>query len=135
MQYLAKNWAKNDFYNFSEEWNRIESFNEYCYKWLNEYYKVLDETMINKTNWQYTDIPDLNDYNRIKSNMNALQKIFLSIKPFTTRNVVNESFDFNKANALEQVLKENMLVLGNWQFSYEITGLSVCGNNDRIGGE
>lgn len=135
MQYLAKNWAKNDFYNFSEEWNRIESFNEYCYKWLNEYYKVLDETMINKTDWKYTDIPDLKDYNRIKSNMNVLQKIFLSIKPFTIRNVVNENFDFNKANTLEETLKENMLVLGNWQFSYEITGLSVCGNNDRIGGE
>ena len=133
MTYTYKEWLKEEYYNFSIEFNRIESYNEYCKKWLNYFGIVV--TFDSNTNWNINDIVDIKDYNRVKTNINILLN---AIQSDTTRLNIREQYNqvwnVTKANELEIRLKENLKKLGEWQFSNEITGIAITGNNLRLGG-
>ena len=133
MTYTYKEWLKEEYYNFSIEFNRIESYNEYCKKWLNYFGIVV--TFDSNTNWNINDIVDIKDYNRVKTNINILLN---AIQSDTTRLNISEQYNqvwnVTKANELEIRLKENLKKLGEWQFSNEITGIAITGNNLRLGG-
>ena len=123
------NWNKDDIYNFAIEFNRIEKYNEYCKQWLKYYGINVDFT--SKINWNIQDIPSLQDYNRIKGNINLLLDIVNSesIK-LNIANNINQTFDYIKANELEIKLNEYLSVLTNMQFQTNITGLTTCSNDD-----
>lgn len=123
------NWNKDDIYNFAIEFNRIEKYNEYCKQWLKYYGINVDFT--SKINWNIQDIPSLQDYNRIKGNINLLLDIVNSesIK-LNIANNINQTFDYIKANELEIKLNDYLSMLTKMQFQDNITGLTTCGNDN-----
>lgn len=128
---MAK-WQRESLYEFSIEFNRIEKFNEYCKKWL-KYFGILVSFESN-TEWNYLSIPDLNDYNRIKRNINIILDSIGSLNRLSINGQLNQTFDYTKANNLEERLKENLKFIGNRQFANEICGLAITGNEQRLGG-
>lgn len=126
-------WNEKDYYNFSVEFNRIENYISYCKKWL-EYYNINVGDMTIKVNWSYSDIPDLNDYNRIKTNINILlQKMEINEELLNIdTNSYNQNFNDIKANEMEGKLTSILVLLGEWQSMFQMTGNSVCGNSTRI---
>ena len=136
MSYTFKNWSFNDVYDFYIEFNRIESYNEYCRNWLNDYYNIDNKIYFtSKTNWTMNDIVDLQDYNRVKRNINAILNAIESDNlRLTTSEQVNQVFNVDKANEMEIRLKEYLSYLGQLQFVYNITGLTTTGNNLKLGG-
>ena len=133
MEYTFKNWNSNDFYNFNIEFNRIESYNEYCREWL-QYYGI-NIVITNKTNWTINDIVDLQDYNRVKNNINTiLSALNISDNQLTISSQYNQSFNKEKANEIEEKLKAYLSYLGNLQFAYNISGLTTTGNSLKLNG-
>lgn len=135
MGYTYREWSISDYYNFSVEFNRIESYNEYCKKWL-PYFNKEVSAFTSKLDWTINDIVDIKDYNRVKRNINLLLD---TINSSLTRLAIDDSqanqvFNVEKANELEVRLKENLDFLGKAQFHNEICGIAVCGNNLRLGG-
>ena len=125
--------SNKDIYNFSIEFNRIESYNVYCVEWLSYYGIELQIT--SKTNWQYSDIPDIKDFNRIKSNINILiNTLNIDYNNLNINTQFNQTFDYTKANEIEQRLSAYLKQLGEMQFAYNITGLTTTGNSLRLGG-
>lgn len=128
-----KIWARNDIYNFSDEFNRIEKYVEWCKEWL-AYYKI-QVVVESKTNWVYNDIVDLQDYNRVKNNINILlNAINSNVAKLEIRYEINQSFNDVKANEIEQKLFSIIDYLSELQFRYEITGLAITGNSMKLGG-
>lgn len=128
-----KIWQRNDIYNFSDEFNRIEKYIEWCKEWL-AYYKI-QVIVESKTNWVYNDIVDLQDYNRVKNNINILlQAIQSNLSLLEIRNEVNQNFNEIKANDIEQRLYSIIDRISEEQWRYNITGLTITGNSMKIGG-
>lgn len=130
MDYTFKNWNGNHYYDFSVEFNRIESYNKYCNEWVELYgLKDDDYTFIHKTDWTYSDIVDLNAYNRVKRNINQLCKYLQLPSDLTIEEQAIQTFNHTKANELETKLKSYLAFLGNMQFASEITGNAIVGGN------
>ncbi len=128
-----KIWQRNDIYNFSDEFNRIEKYIEWCREWL-AYYKI-QVIVESKTNWVYNDIVDLQDYNRVKNNINILlQAIQSNLSLLEIRNEVNQNFNEIKANDIEQRLYSIIDRISEEQWRYNITGLTITGNSMKLGG-
>lgn len=136
MEYTFKNWNTSDIYNFNIEFNRIEEYNKYIESWLKNYYSFSFETLVHKTNWTIEDIVDINDFNRVKNNINVLLKqLSNSNNELPIVYIDNYFFDVKKANEIENRLISNLEILGNSQWQYNITGLTTCSNNDlKLGG-
>ena len=128
MDYTYKTWKKDDYYNFDVEFNRIEYYNEYCKRWLS--YFGINVTFESKLDWAKTDIIDLKDYNRVKTNINkimtALGAYSLDLFPISTQ--VNQNFTVENANKIEEALKLNLAYIGKKQ-SEKVTGLAETGLN------
>lgn len=135
MEYTFKKWNKNDVYNFNIEFNRIEEYNKYIELWLKNYYGFSFETLVHKTDWTIEDIVDLKDFNRVKRNINVLLKQLSNpINELPIVYIDNYIFNDVKANEIENILIGNLEVIGNSQWQYNITGLTICGNNLKLGG-
>lgn len=133
MNYTFKTWNNDDYYNFNIEFSRIESYNEYCKEWLSYY--GINVTFTSKTYWRISDMIDVKDYNRVKNNINILiNAIGSNTNNLNISTQYNQVWNVNKANELEQRLKEYLKFLGEYQFVYNITGLSICGNNLKLNG-
>lgn len=128
-----KYWDNSKIYNFDIEFNRIEMYNEYCKTWLKNYYSQEIHDFISKTNWTKNDIPDIRDLNRIKTNINYILSL-LDITNISISSQINQVWDSTKANEIENKLYSALKIIGGWQFSYNITGLSITGNNLKLGG-
>lgn len=129
-----KVWNSGQVYDFYIEFNRLEMYNEYCKSWLNNYYNYGIENFKSKTDWTITDIVDLVNYNRVKTNINILCGALDIPKLDSNSYQVNQLWTSKKANDLETRVYNALDIISNWQFSYEITGLAICGNNLRLGG-
>lgn len=131
---MIKNWEYNQIYNFSEEFNRLEEMIKYCDDNLTGYYYSLykkTDKLETKTDWKYSDIPFLPDYNRIKKNINELNKYLGNTKLLSINETeYNQKFTNAEANELERNVKANLDSIGNLQVSHSITGLGICGSND-----
>lgn len=131
MDYTFKNWNANHYYDFSVEFNRIESYNKYCNEWVELYGLKNNDgyTFIHKTDWTYSDIVDLNAYNRVKRNINKLREYLQLPSDLTIEEQAIQTFNHTKANELETKLKSYLALLGAMQFRSEITGNAVAGGN------
>lgn len=130
-----KTYTKNTIYNFYIEFNRIESYNEYIENWLKNYYGYTFATLIHKTNWNVNDIVDINDFNRVKGNINTLLNVInIDNMNLGISQQINQIFNDVKANEIEVRLNINLKILGETQFSYNICGLTICGNDLKLGG-
>ena len=133
MNYTFKTWNNDDYYNFNIEFSRIESYNEYCKEWLSYY--GINVTFTSKTYWRISDMIDVKDYNRVKNNINILiNAIGSNTNNLNISTQYNQVWNVNKANELEKRLKEYLKFLGEYQFAYNITGLSLSGNNLKLNG-
>ena len=135
MEYTFKNWTTSNYYNFNVEFNRIESYNEYCKYWLNTYFgKSISFT--SKTDWTINDIVDIKDYNRVKENINLLLRtIDIPLQDLAVdKTTYNQVFSVDKANEIETRLKAYLQQIGEWQFIDNVCGLTTCGNNLKLGG-
>ena len=138
-----KEWNYGDVYNFSIEFNRIESYNLYIEQWLKEYYGYSFTSLEHKTNWTISDIVDYKDFNRVSQNVGIL---FEHLSNIANKNPIrqnakpinrvqnNKVFNEWEANQIERYLNENNKKIGNMQFATEITGLAICGNENRLMG-
>ena len=128
-----KSWNRTDYYNFKDEFLRIEEFNEYCKEWL--LYFGIEVSIEQMGTYANNSVVDLNDFNRVKSNINILLNALKIDKQLNITNQMNQTFNDTKANELEERLKDYLNELGNWQFAYNTSGLtSTGGNNLRIVG-
>ena len=128
-----KIWANNDIYNFSDEFNRIENYIEWCKNWL-AYYDI-QVVVESKTNWVYNDIVDLQDYNRVKNNINILlNAINSNLNILSISNELNQVWNVKKANEIEQRLYAIIDHISELQWRYNITGLTITGNSMKLGG-
>lgn len=121
-----KEWKNTDYYNFMEEFNRIEGFNSDIDNWLKNYFGIYIE-LEHVTNWAYLDFIDVNDYNRVKKNINAISNVFGYGTTLKISNNINQTFNYQNANELEKYLEKNIENIGNEQFRSPITGLTCCG--------
>ena len=121
-----KVWKNTDYYNFGEEVNRVEGFNSDIDNWLENYFGI-DEWIAHKTNWGYLDFVDVNDYNRVKNNINKIANVFGFETTLKSSNNINQTFNYQDANELEKYLEKNIEGIGNEQFRNPITGLTCCG--------
>lgn len=87
--------------------NRVEFATAYLRDRLTEYGYRVSVTV--KTDWTRTDTPNTAEINRIRANINALQDGFYSL-PDWREIVVNNTLDFEQANALEW----NLHAIGVW---------------------
>ena len=130
MDYTFKNWNVNHYYDFSVEFNRIESYNKYCNEWIELYGLKKDNvTLVHKTDWSYSDIVDLNAYIRVQKNINQLCEYLQLPNRLDVSEQAVQSFNSNKANELESMLLYYLDRLGNMQFASEITGNAIVGGN------
>lgn len=133
MNYTFKTWKNDNYYNFNIEFNRIESYNEYCKEWLSYY--GINVSFTSKNNWNIYDVIDIKDYNRVKTNINILiNAIGSNTNNLNISTQYNQVWNVDKANELEKRLKEYLKFLGEYQFTYNITGLSLSGNNLKLNG-
>ena len=133
INYAYKNWQDNENYDFYLEFNRIESYNEYCKNWLNNYFGI-PVSFTSKTNWNINDIVDIEDYNRVKTNINIILNALKLGQNLIFNQQPNQIFNKDKANEIEVKIKEYLDFLGNIQFEYNITGSTICGNYLKLGG-
>lgn len=129
-----KNWNKYDTYDVATEFNRIENHNKYNEKWLKYCGLIpLSNNLSHKTDWNIYNMCTLNEYNRIKKNINTLLSSYNSTLSLSiNESGINQVFSYVQANEIENAISETKKVVGNEQFRYNICGLSICGNNQRI---
>lgn len=132
MSDYQKTWQSNYIYNFDVELNRIENYNSIVENWLVNYYGV-SLNLTHKVDWTMYDIVDLQDINRVKSNINKLLEVLgESVRVPVNKSQVNQVWTSRSANELEQAMATAMEVLSQMQFSSNVTGLTICGNNSRL---
>lgn len=137
-----KEWHSYDVYNFSIEFNRLESYNLYVDNWLRDYFGGNYDILEHKTNWTYSDIVDLKDYNRVGSNINYLYQVaqktmrndFSYTNYYKSKSSSNTKFDESKAQQLELYSYETLKIIGELQFKNQITGFAICGSDNRLMG-
>ena len=140
MPNFKKEWNNTDIYNFNIEFNRIESYNQYVEKWLKDYFGLNFEPLEHKTDWTIYDVVDLIEFNRVKKNINKLLDSLQSEYQVTMQKLsvnatqTNQIFTSEKANEIEDRLNDHIQYLGNLQFEFNITGLTICGNSNKLGG-
>ena len=134
MAYLTKNWVKNEIYNFASEFYRIESYTQYCCDWLIYFGLLNQDNILIKLDWNNNSIPDLIEYNRVKRNLNFVSMVLDEEQTLQVLENANQKFTHDNANEMEKSLKNSVEKIGNWQFAYQISGISICGNNDRLAG-
>jgi hypothetical protein len=133
---MSKEWTRSSIYNFDIEFNRIETYNKYIKSCYGNFFptttsiKELLYSVVIKNDYTIEDIPDLQDYCRIKNNLNILCEVNqiteIEKLPLNYTNPY-EYFNYQKANELEARLRANLDVIGNRQYSSNICGLLSCG--------
>ena len=131
-----KNWKFGDIYNFYIEFNRIESYNEYCKKLLTNH-NIEFESFESKTDWTTSDIVDINDLNRVKNNINIIMEALRYASPSDKLDISyeeNQKWTYAEANKLEKALEKNLEEISSWYFQYAICGFHNTGQTLKIGG-
>ncbi len=126
---FKKDWKATDTYNMVIEINRIEYYNKYVDEWLKNYFKNEYQTLTHKVDWSEEDIIfSLNQFNRIKSNINTLNERLSNLANLSVLTDSGQTLGLNDLQALEDYLMANMKKLGEYQFVYPITNLTYCGD-------
>lgn len=109
--------------------NDIGKHNEYARKWLGYFNKNI--TLENKIDWTINDIIDLQDYNKMKNNINivllALKKQGLSISQVNHQNLTDA-----KITAIKRKINEYQDWIGGSQEKYNVCGITTCGKELKI---
>lgn len=88
------------YYNYTDL-NRVETWCEYLANLLTSYSYPVSITV--KKNWAMSDLPNVNDMERIRGNVNAIKTAFHA---YTNIPENLEYMSIEKANAIEKILSE-----------------------------
>lgn len=105
------------FYNYTDL-NRVEAWCEYLANLLTSYSYPVSVAI--KKNWTISDLPNVNDMERIRSNVNVLKTAFYA---YTEVPENLEYMTIEKANAVEKILSEINKLIKNMcnEFRYSNT--------------
>lgn len=122
--YLQKKFNDNDY-----KLNLNLKLKYYTYNELKSFkYSSLKEMLfieLNRGNWGMTDIPTLQEINRIRDNIQTLKNNFMTKSELTI--VKNSTMNYNQANILEQILFELDEVFKLYEKSLRYCGTFYCG--------
>lgn len=106
--------------------NRIENNSKYISNLLTFYGYT---TYVDTREWKREDIPNIDDINRMKNNLNILKKSFFVYKTTPNVNTNKTSINFTDVNNMEKILYdiEKLIVLLDKQYIYG--GVFVSGQN------
>lgn len=118
-----ENKTKKSFYNYTDL-NRIELWCKYISEILNSYsYPV---NIITKTNYLRNNLPNESDLERIRGNINTLQKAYFS---FTQIPENLEYMNWQKANDIEKILYEIDNIIKYMENNFVYCGVARCGQS------
>ena len=107
--------------------NRIEE-KQQMLKGLFEEMGYWNTPIVNK-GWDFTQIFDIDDFNRIVENVNILRKAFFTYKD--TPNTPLPNFHFTNINSLEKILFDLDVMINDVKSRYKRCGTFRCGGNNN----
>lgn len=114
------------YYNYTDL-NRIETWCEYLANLLNSYSYPVSITI--KKNWNMSDLPNVNDMERIRSNVNAIKTAFHA---YTN---IPENLNYmtiEKANDIEKILSELDFLTKNMISSFRYSNTFNSGESEGL---
>lgn len=114
------------YYNYTDL-NRIETWCEYLANLLNSYSYPVSITI--KKNWNMSDLPNVNDMERIRSNINAIKTAFHAYTD------VPENLNYmtiEKANDIEKILSEIDFLTKNMISSFRYSNTFNSGESEWL---
>ena len=108
-------------YNYVD-FNRVESWCEYIANILNSYNYNVDVTT--QTNWNMSDFPTDQDFERIRQNILNLKKAYVS---FTEVPANLKNITYKKANDIERILYEIDYILKSMENHFVYSGVANSG--------
>ena len=104
--------------------NWVGKTNMYAKKWFDYFSTPI--VVASKTDWQKTDIFDLKDYNKMKTDINIVLNQ-LGIQPLAISYLNHQNLTQTKYNGINSKIREYQAWLGNKQSEYKICGLATVG--------
>lgn len=104
------------YYNYTDL-NRVEAWCEYLANLLTSYSYPVSVAI--KKNWTMSDLPNVNDMERIRSNVNALKTAFYA---YTEIPENLEYMTIEKANSIEKILVEIDTLISNMVYQFLYSG-------------
>ena len=114
------------YYNYTDL-NRIETWCEYLANLLNSYSYPVSITI--KKNWNMSDLPNVNDMERIRSNVNAIKTVFHA---YTNIPENLEYMTIEKANDIEKILSELDFLTKNMISSFRYSNTFNSGESEGL---
>lgn len=114
------------YYNYTDL-NRIETWCEYLANLLNSYSYPVSITI--KKNWNMSDLPNVNDMERIRSNVNAIKTVFHA---YTNIPENLEYMTIEKANDIEKILSEIDFLTKNMISSFRYSNTFDSGESEGL---
>lgn len=114
------------YYNYTDL-NRVETWCEYLANLLNSYSYPVSITI--KKNWNMSDLPNTDDMERIRSNVNAIKTAFHAYTD------VPENLNYmtiEKANAIEKILSEIDFLTKNMISSFRYSNTFNSGESEGL---
>ena len=114
------------YYNYTDL-NRIETWCEYLANLLTSYSYPVSITV--KKNWAMSDLPNVNDMERIRSNVNAIKTVFHAYTD------VPENLNYmtiEKANDIEKILSELDYLTKNMISSFRYSNTFNSGESEGL---
>ncbi|MFI3329110.1 MAG: hypothetical protein R3Y05_01335 [bacterium] len=126
-------WKKKDNISLDVELNRIEYYNKFVDNCLKNYFNNDYDELTHKLDWQVNDrMFSLQEYNRIKSNINVLNERLLNLALLDIEKTSGQTLGLSNINELEAYLSANLQGLGNIQFRNVVTSLTFCGDSLKL---
>ena len=114
------------YYNYTDL-NRVETWCEYLANLLNSYSYPVSISI--KKNWNMSDLPNANDMERIRSNVNAIKTVFHAYTD------VPENLNYmtiEKANDIEKILSELDFLTKNMISSFRYSNTFNSGESEGL---
>lgn len=114
------------YYNYTDL-NRVETWCEYLANLLTSYSYPVSITV--KKNWAMSDLPNVNDMERIRSNVNAIKTAFHA---YTNIPENLEYMTIEKANDIEKILSEIDFLTKNMISSFRYSNTFNSGESEGL---
>ena len=121
-----ENGTSKGYYNYTDL-NRIEEWCEYLANLLTSYSYPVSITV--KKNWAMSDLPNVNDMERIRSNVNAIKTVFHA---YTNIPENLEYMTIEKANDIEKILSELDFLTKNMISSFRYSNTFNSGESEGL---
>ena len=122
----VENGTSKGYYNYTDL-NRVETWCEYLADLLNSYSYPVSISI--KKNWNMSDLPNVNDMERIRCNVNVIKTAFYSYTD------IPENLNYmtiEKANAIEKILYEIDNLIRNMGNEFRYSNTFCSGESEGL---